>query len=240
MQCLERTLAEDPGFAIAHTSLALLQTTLYLEGATPMPNSDWLEMARDHATRAVSLMPHNARAHTALFWTRFFSSRFDDAFESAQTAMELNPYATGTRARVGAAHMLRGRFDQGAGLIRAAASANRWSPGWQEFFLFLDAHMKGDDVRAARHAMRKSALSSPLGHVAKIIVVSRNGDAAAVHTARAEFAARFPEFSANIAAALDSYAMIPQLRDRLISEIAAAGNGLEPANPAVSATGVAQ
>jgi hypothetical protein len=116
-------------------------------------------------------------------------------------------------------------------MIKEATIGSGWSPGWHEFFLFLDAHLKGDDIRAARHSGRKNALSSPLGHIARIIVANRENNIARVQSARQDLQTQFPGFAADIPAALDRYAMIPQLRERLLADLGESPSRAKPATP---------
>jgi adenylate cyclase len=227
--CLENTISGEPGFAAAQSALTFIGLARYLDGFDESGERA-VDSALSHAGRAVALTPNKSRAHAAQFWARFMAGRYDDAFESAATAMELNPDASDTVSRIGAAYMLRGEYDKGVALMRKASNRRRWSPGWQEFFFFLDAHLRGDEDRAARHAMRVNALTSPLGHIARIIAVSKTGDAARIEIARKDFQSQFPRFAADVAAGLDRYRMKPELRDRLLHDLSPAA---APATPEI-------
>ena len=117
--CLERTLAQHPNFAPGFAALSYLMVDTYLNGVDARPGEKPLDVAIEMANRAVDLAPQKARAHTALFLTRFFDKQFEDAFASAEQALQLNPYATDDAARIGFAHVLRGEFDDGIELLRA-------------------------------------------------------------------------------------------------------------------------
>ncbi|HWG07107.1 MAG TPA: hypothetical protein VG271_19050, partial [Beijerinckiaceae bacterium] len=143
--------------------------------------------------------------------------------DSADRALQLNPYATDTPARIGAAYVLRGDFDKGIALIQRAVRFSASPPGWYEFYLFLDAHMRGDRHGAERHALRRSAMRFPLGLVARIIVAHEQDDAEAVTQWSQRLRETYPAFAADIPAAFDRYAMTPDIRTRLIADLAAAG-----------------
>jgi tetratricopeptide (TPR) repeat protein len=221
--CLERTLAQHADFAPGFAALSYLMVDTYLNGIDARPDEKPLDVAIETANRAVDLTPQKARAHAAVFLTRFFDKRFGDAFVSAEQALQLNPYATDTIARVGAAHVLRGEFDNGIALLQRAVRFNPSAPGWYEFPFFLDAHMRGDEPSAFRHAMRHSAMRFPLGIVARIITAHEQGDAAAVAQWTGRLVADYPAVAADIPAAFDRYAMAPEISNRLLADLGEAG-----------------
>ena len=122
--CLERTVAQHPDFAPGFAALSYLMVDTYLNGVDARPGEKPLDVAIEMANRAVDLAPQKARAHAAVFQTRFFDKDFEDAFASAEQALQLNPYATDTVARIGFAHVLRGEFDKGIALLRARGAVS--------------------------------------------------------------------------------------------------------------------
>ena len=221
--CLEHSVAEHPDFAPGFAALAYLMVDTYLDGVDARPGENPLGVAIQMAQRAVDLAPQKARAHAATFLTRFFDKRFDDAFDSADRALALNPYATDTPARIGAAYVLRGNFDKGIPLLQRAVRFSPSPPGWYEFYFFLDAHMRGDEDCAFRHALRHRATQFPLGIVARIIVAHEQGDAAAVAQWSQRLEDTYPAFAADIPAAFDRYAMAPAIRTRLLADLNGTG-----------------
>ena len=221
--CLEKSVALHPDFAPGFDALAYLMVDTYLNGLDARPDEKPLDVAIQMAHRAIDLTPQKARAHAAIFLTRFFDKRFEDAFESADQALQLNPYATDTPARIGAAYVLRGDFDKGIALLQRAVRFSSSPPGWYEFYLFLDAHMRGDEHGAHRHALRRSATRFPLGLVARIIVSHEEGNSDAVAQWSRRLEQTYPAFAADIPAAFTRYAMAPDIRSRLLADLAAAG-----------------
>jgi tetratricopeptide (TPR) repeat protein len=221
--CLERSIAADRAFMSAHAALSFLLVSGYLNGIGARPGEDPLERALDAARTAVNLSPQLGRAHSANFWARFVNRRFDDAFESARTALQLNPYSSDTKARLGAANILRGQVDDGLKWLTSAQHSNANTPGWEEFFFFLAAYLNGDDQEAARHALRRSTAQLPLGQIARIIVLSKQGNAAGIAKWRGRLSTEFPEFSSHVSQFLDRWAMKPDIRDRLLADFEAAG-----------------
>ena len=221
--CLERTVAQHPTFAPGFAALTYLMVDTYLNGVDARPSEKPLDLAIQMAHRAVDLAPEKARSHAALFVTRFFDKRFDDAFDSAGQAMELNPYATDTAARIGAAYVLRGEFDKGMTFLQRAARFSPSPPGWYEFYFFLDAHTRGDDHAARRHAMRRSATRFPLGILARIIVAHQQGDTVAVAHWTQQIFADYPTIADDVPAALERYAMAPDISRNFLADLRDAG-----------------
>ena len=225
-ECLLRAVAADPGFASGFASLALIETALYLEGSAA-EGRELLDRASDAANRAVSLAPQKSRSHVAQFWTRFHSGRFEDAFDSARIALDLNPFAAEAIGRMGAAHLMRGDRAEAREMFRRALKMLSVPPGWMEFYLFLDAWLQGDQTRAHRHALRRASSKYPLGIVARIIALSEDGDRTGVEEWSGRLTRTFPSFAADISASLDRHAMNPEIRDRLLAAISAAGVPLQ-------------
>jgi adenylate cyclase len=221
--CLERVVAQHRHFAPGFAALSYLMVDTYLNGIDARPDEKPLDVAIEMANRAVDLAPQKARMHAAIFQTRFFDKRFEDAFASAERALQLNPYTTDTAARIGFAHVLRGELASGVTLLQRAIHFSPSTPGWYEFPLFLDAHMRGDQPSALRHAMRHSATRFPLGIVARIIVAHEQDDAAAVAQWSARLFEDYPVFANDVPAAFDRYAMAPEIRNRLLADLGAAG-----------------
>lgn len=221
--CLERTLAQHPAFAPGFSALSYLLVDTYLNGVDARPDEQPLDLAIRMAHRAVDLAPDKAHPHAAVFLTRFFDKRFEDAFDSAEQALQLNPYATDMAARIGAAYVLRGEFDKGMPLLQSAVRFNTSPSGWYEFYYFLDAHMRGDDHAARRHALRRTATRFPLGILARIIVAHEQGDTAAVTQWTDRLFADYPTFANDVPAAFERYAMVPEIGNRLLADLRQAG-----------------
>ena len=217
--CLTTVLASDPDFASGAAALSLLQVSRWLDGVDPSQGPETLRRASSLARAAARLSPMKARMHVAKFWARFFSGRYDDAFDSARVALQLNPHAVDARARIGAAHVLRGRVAEGRRLLSESERDAAMSPSWVDFFQFLAAWLDGDGARARLYASRSATFLSPLGLVAHIVVAQQSGELGAAREARAELDRKFPTFSADLRASFDRWSMTPDIRDRLLAAV---------------------
>jgi TolB-like protein len=221
--CLERTIAAEPRDAPAHSALALLYVDGFLRHYPSLAQTDVLPRAATVAHEAVTLAPQSAQAHLALFMVRFFDRRFEDAFQSAQRALEFNPYSIEIKARVASAYVLRGEFSKGDRLLGEVAAVVERGPAWLEFFHFLSAYAREDMDSARRYAARVRMTKTPLGLLARIIMEHRDGDTADAQKWIASLRETFPRFAADVPAVLDRIAMAEPLRTRLLSDLAAAG-----------------
>ncbi len=216
--CLKKTLATDTDFASGMAALSYLDVAEWQYGLNDSAQADPLEQARDLTHDATRIAPSKGRMHAAKFWVRFASGRFDDAFDEARTAVELNPYASDTLARVGAAHLLRGNVREGRSLVEQAAATNSARPSWQDFFLFLGAYLDNDQDSAARIAMRNGVSQTPLGNLARIIIYRQKGDAIAAGRELKLMNKAFPGFAKDPRAMLDRWQMSAEVRDRLLAD----------------------
>lgn len=223
VDCLNRTLVSTPDFAPAYASRAALDIFAYLDGLGAGQASSLLEHAGADASRAVTLAPAKGHMHAALFLSRFYDGRFQDAFDSAETAIDLNPYAAETLGRIGAAYIARGEFEKGRALIQRGFQASPVQSGWLEFYRVLDAWNSGNLERAHRHAARHSAGRFPLGIIAKAMMAGEDGDRQAGSKWAERLAASYPNVAADIPAFLDRYRITPALRDRILAVLDHAG-----------------
>lgn len=221
--CIERTLRKDPKSSTGHAMQAILILDGYSKGYGVEAPGEALATALAAAHQAVELKPYSARAHQALFMARFFDGRFDEAFDSAERALALNPFSIEIKSRVGGAYILRGQNEKGMALLSDAASLVETKAGWLEFYLFLSAYIRDDENEARRHALRVSATRTPLGNIARIVVCHRSGNNETTAKSIAHLNDTFPEFARDISGALERLGMIDPIRRKLLADLVAAG-----------------
>ncbi len=223
MACLDHTIAKYPTFSSAFSARALLLVSTHLNGFDVADDKSALEGALDSAATAIELGARSSNAYSARFWARLFSGQIDGAFADARKSTELNPYSSDVIDRLGAANILRGRFAEGVGQIESGLADLGHTPGWLGQYLFLAAHVSGDDDLARRRAAQPGLARHPLGLLARIISASETGDQAGVARWRAELGKHFPGFARDVATSLDRWAMDPKIKSRLLADIDAAG-----------------
>ena len=218
--CLEKVIGDNPLDAPAHAALSYLFVSAYLDGLDARPEQKPLERALALARTAVDLAPQKARPRAALFWSRIFSGRFDDAFDSTRQIIEMNPNASDNLTRIGAAQILRGRLDEGIANLRKAKALGISASGLRDLFMALAAYEGGDIEVASRHVAPETIGRFPLGLVLRIAIAQRHGDTAGAQAIRVELERDFPRFAADLPASLDRFHMMPIFRDQLLADIA--------------------
>ena len=90
IEYLEQAIAEEPNFALAHSTLAFCYTLLGVMGTIPTKNA--FARAKEIAARAIKLDDKLASAHSSLGLINIFVDwDLDAAYKSFQTALELSP-----------------------------------------------------------------------------------------------------------------------------------------------------
>lgn len=108
---LERAVAEDPKFALAHAALSRVHTLMYWFAYDPAVERR--EQARAAAERALELNPNLAEGHLSQGLYRAGGFRdYAGALESYQKALALQPSSSEIHQRIGSAYRRQGRWDE--------------------------------------------------------------------------------------------------------------------------------
>ena len=127
----ERAIADDPGFALAHSGLAD-SYTLMSAGYTAMQGAGRIDRAREAAERALALDETLAEAHASLGYVKL---RFDWEWEVAErefrAALSLNPGHVQSRQWYGMFLASRGRSEEAMRELTRARELDPLSPSVQ-------------------------------------------------------------------------------------------------------------
>lgn len=108
---LNRAVAEDPKFALAHAALSRVHTLMYWFAYDPAVERR--EQARAAAERAMELNPSLAEGHMSLGFYRAGGFRdYVGALESYQKALKLQPSSAEIHQRIGGAYRRQSRWDE--------------------------------------------------------------------------------------------------------------------------------
>ena len=218
--CLERAIAEDPGFSAGYATLALMLTNAWLNGDTFDGDSPIMERAQRLAYRAVEEDRQSSRAFKARSTVNFHAGRFEDAFRDGRRAIEINFNGIDATGRLGRAYVLRGNFDEGMSLLRRVQEISSSSRSSIDFCFFLEAFLADDFARAETFAMRESATVFPLGMMSRIIALLHRGDRDGAARWVSRLRSVYPAIAADVGGALDRFQIAPVIKARLLAALA--------------------
>ena len=111
MECFQKALGHDPGYALAHGNLAVVYVNLGAYHALPARGA--FTKARDAAVRALSIDDTLAEAHHALAAVTWLQDwNWQDAKRSYERALELNPSDADALGSYSSYYTSLGRFDE--------------------------------------------------------------------------------------------------------------------------------
>jgi adenylate cyclase len=140
--CLERTVEEEPEYALAWAWLAYMYVEEYSQGLNTLPGS--LDRALNAAERAVRLSPNDSQVYIALANAHFFRGEREAFVGAAERALFLNPNDAGVVALMGHRLAYVGQWQRGMALLEKAKIMNPYHPGWYHFVPFFDRYSAGD------------------------------------------------------------------------------------------------
>jgi len=217
--CLRNAIAANPRSARALTALSRVLLEEYRLDLARPGQADPLAEADALAMRAAEAAPQKGRPFKAIFEVRFFQKRFDEAFEAAQRALELNPDAADILYRVAAARITRGDFAEGRALLERARKQNPVPPAWMQFFFVLEALDRGDAAAAARAAETPGIETTASGLLARALLEQRRGDAQDTRKTLEALAQRFPQFAADLPRSLERLGFAEPVRKQLLAVV---------------------
>lgn len=179
-ECLEQTLAVQPGNADARAALSLIILTAKPFETTAEEKARALELART----AVSLAPESHRSAFALTIALYHAREVDAAIASGYRAMLLNPNEYGQRVYLGWILFASRQWEEG---VRFVEESRGKTPTFQNFdsgaTLLLDAYRRGDYEKVIRmlgeRPYRRPYLAA-LIHIATLGQLGQEKEAASV------------------------------------------------------------
>lgn len=198
-ECLEKTVATDPGYTAAWQMLTFMYLDEYRYGYNERPPTAYrpLDLALETAQRAVFLAATDARSYEALYAVYFYRGDIESFRRTGSDARRLNPNNTEIMADFGNKLVTIGAFDEGAALIRKAIGLNPGHPGWYNIGLLLDAYRRGDYVVALAAGERLNMPRHYRSWVFFAMIYGQMGDHAMALTAKDELLRLEPEFALN-------------------------------------------
>lgn len=229
--CLEKAVADDPGYPDAWQMLTFMYLDEYRYGynARPLDQYRPLDKALETAQRAVALAATDARSYEALYAVYFYRDDIEAFRRAGADARRLNPNSPEIMADFGNKLVAMGAYDEGAALIRKALTLNPAHPGWYNIGLVLEAYRRGAyDEALAAVARMNLPLHYP-GWVFITMIHGQRGDAAEARAAAEELLRLQPDFPLNARSDFRKWGYRPELTELCIAGLRKAG--LDIADP---------
>jgi hypothetical protein len=222
-RCLETQIVSEPDDARSLTLLSSLLVNGYLEKDPGEKGEIDLQSGLQMARRGYDLAPNSVNALAALFYARFADKRYEDAFAFVARMQEKGAHALFVRLRLGRAFVARARYLEGVAELEALEAQLGAPQPVATAYLALAALMRDDFAALERYEGRVAAKSTPLGLLLGMIACRQRGDGDGVKARRELLEQKFPQVSADFAAAFDRYGLDSAISSRLLREIAALG-----------------
>ena len=143
--CLEQTIKDDPGYARAYASLALLDidTVRFGFGEDQIDGDPLLE-AIELARRSIELDPIGADGYLALSMAHWFGQDYQASIATAKRGLAIDPHNTDLLAELGLRYAFMEQWSLSQPLIAEAFARNPATPSGYRIANFQYHYMRGD------------------------------------------------------------------------------------------------
>ncbi|WP_374368541.1 hypothetical protein [Dongia sp.] len=222
--CLHRTVAAEPDYAPAYTSLALINIDRYRFGfGGGDKDGSALAKASELATLAQRLEPRASQPYLALSLAYWFQNKTDISIATAERGLALNPNNAELLADLGLRYALLGQWDKALPLVDDAYERDPAAPTGYRVAHFLHAYMQGEYREALIEAERIGAPLVIYGHVARAAAYGQLGDTARGSAAVADILRIDPAYGAKARRDLAARNMAPAIIDAVLDGLKKAG-----------------
>ena len=232
----EQALISDPDYPRAHAGLAIVLVRDWYRDSKVGQAA--LDLALDHAQRAVALDSHDNECQETLGWVLLQRRQFDLAEQHYRRAIELNPHSPDELASMGSACSYLGRPSEGIGWFELAKRTDPYfDPPWYWNLLgvtYFNARRYDDALEAF------SDCTSPPAWVRAYMAATHAlaGRVEEAHALAAKIAADAPGFSAGNLIRKEPYKN-PADQQHLIDGLRKAGFVVEIAHAPANAHSIA-
>jgi adenylate cyclase len=175
-ECLEQAVAEDPAYADAYASLAIVYVDArrFSFGQAALA-FDPMVRAHELAQRAVDLAPDSAFSYHALHLVYWLMNEVDLSLAAGERGLQLNPNDTSLMADLGLRYGVRGQWGNGLPLLEQAFVRNPAQPGQYRIAFVLKHYVSGQYEQALAQAKQLDAPDVVIAHVALAICYAQLG-----------------------------------------------------------------
>jgi adenylate cyclase len=222
--CLERTISQDPEYAPAYSSLALMHVDRHRFGfGGGDKDNTALETAIELAEKASKLEPQSSHPYLALSLAYWFQRKIDLSISMAERGLALNPNNVEQMADLGLRYALLGRWEKALQLTNEAYERDPATPSGYHVAYFLYHYMNGDYAQALAAAEQVGAHHTIYGHIAKAAAAGQLGDIAKGRASVADILTIDPQYGSHARADLAKRNMAAPMIDSLVVGLEKAG-----------------
>ncbi len=224
-RCLDNLASQGAKSSLVYSELA----SLTLEAATDhyaYPPGATVEQAMSFAHRAIQMGPTSPYAHRAYGYLNSRLGNTEESIRWMRKAYQLNPYDLSMAAAYGYGLIFAGKYAEGTPILTRAVETSSGHPTWWDFGLFAGQFMLGDMNKAAiaSESLRTTAMKSHY-LAARLVGAKATGRDLLAAKLLDELNTKFPKFAANPREAFAERKYPPDLTDRLVEALRAAGLG---------------
>ncbi len=223
LDCLERALEAEPGYAHAWAYLAYLRLEALRYGYTDDPADEVLAAASRAAREAVEIEPENAVAQRALAAVLFTRGDLEGFHEHARRALELNPNDSDALADLGGKIAYSGDWARGLAMRARAIELNPAHPASYHIPFVLDAYRRGDYALATRELDRIDLPDFLMTRLLRAAILGRTGPPEAAAEAVAALLELAPDAASRASDYLGYWNLGPDLVQKLLGGLEQAG-----------------
>ena len=175
-ECLEKAVSEDPAYADAYASLAIVYVDAYRFnfGRESLP-FDPMVRAHELAQRSVGLAPDSAFSYHALHLVYWLMSDVESSHAAGERGLQLNPNDTGLMADLGLRYGVRGEWEKSLPLLEQAFARNPPLPGQYRVAYVLNHYINGRYEQALAEARQSDAPNVAITHIFLAICYAQLG-----------------------------------------------------------------
>lgn len=223
--CFEKLIEQGGKSPLIYSEMAVLDLQTVTSGYS-YPADASRERALSMGRKAVQMGATSSYAHRAYGYLNSRLGNTEESIHWMRKAYELNTYDLSMAAAYAYVLIFAGEYAAATPIMARAVDGSSARPAWWDFGLFLSYFMQGDMDKAANAAAGLNPASERSHYlVARLIAADHTGDIRTRDQLLTTLKDRFPYFSAKPRRVLEERKYPPDMVDKLLGALQAAGLG---------------
>ena len=223
-KCLEKVVAQDPGYSEAYSALAMVYANIYRYGFNPDGVTfDPLPKALDLARHSIELAPDSVQGYKALHLVYWLMNDVDRSFEAAEQGLALNPNDSEIMGDLGGRLCLAGNWERGLPLVQEAYARNPGEPGLYRIVTSLRFYLDGQYEKALAEIEKADIPSVIHYHVILAMAHAQLGQAKEADAEVREVLKIDPAYGRNVVVDLKKHNVHPAIIQAVLEGLRKAG-----------------